>query len=92
MVLARSRALSAVAAWRAAGLARQENTVRQQWREFGYEATAKRGAHRQEVRVESCFAPWLGWGLSWGEGEHLALAVAATALGARLVGWAVRVG
>ena len=70
---------------------RRENTVRQQLREFCYEATAKRGAHRQEVRGESCFAPLLGWGLSWWEGEQLALAVDATALGARFVVLAVSV-
>jgi hypothetical protein len=91
MVLARSCALSAVSTFLATGLARKANTVRQQLREFCYEATAKRGEHRQEVRVESCFAPLLGWVLSWWEGQQLALALDATALGARFVVLAVSV-
>src|SRR5438094_5877820 len=49
MVLARSCALTAVRAFLAMGLHRQEDAVRQQWREFCYEATAKRGPVRQEL-------------------------------------------
>jgi hypothetical protein len=85
MVLARSCALSAVSAFLAAGLERKANTVRQQLREFCYEAKAKRGSPRQEVHVESCFAPVLAWVLSWWEGRQLALAVDATTLGQRFV-------
>jgi hypothetical protein len=85
MVLARSCALPAVSAFLAAGLDRKANTVRQQLREFCYEAHAKRGGPRQELRVESCFAPLLGWVLSWWEGKQLALAVDATTLGQRFV-------
>jgi hypothetical protein len=85
MVLARSCALSAVSAFLAAGLERKANTVRQQLREFCYEAKAKRGSPRQEVHVESCFAPLLAWVLSWWEGQQLALAVDATTLGQRFV-------
>src|SRR6266851_2665809 len=40
MVLARSCALTAVSAFLGMWLGRKENTVRQQWREFCYEATA----------------------------------------------------
>ena len=89
--LARSCALSAVATLLAVGVERKANTVRQQWREFCYEAQAKRGAKRQALEVESCFAPLVGWGLSWGEGQQLALAIDATALGARFVGLTVSV-
>jgi len=85
MVLARSCALSAVATLLAVGVGRKANTVRQQLREFCYEAQAKRGAKRQALEVESCFAPLLGWVLSWWEGQQLALAIDATALGARFV-------
>jgi hypothetical protein len=85
MVLARSCALSAVATWWAVGLDRKANTVRQQLREWCYEANAKRGEHRQEVAVESCFAPLLGWVLGWWDGQQLALAVDATTLGSRFV-------
>src|SRR5215471_18596130 len=85
MVLARSCALSAVSEFLAQGLERKPNSVRQQLREFCYEATAKRGGPRQEVTVETCFAPLLAWVLSWWEGQQLALAVDATTLGQRFV-------
>jgi Transposase DDE domain len=91
MVLARSCALTAVAQFLAGGLERKPNTVRQQLREFCYEAKAKRGGPRQELQVESCFAPLLGWVLQWWEGQQLALALDATALGERFVVLAVSV-
>ena len=85
MVLARSCALTAVRAFLAASLERKANTVRQQLREFCYEAQAKRGGPRQELAVETCFAPLLAWVLSWWEGHQLALALDATTLGQRFV-------
>ena len=85
MVLARSCALSAVSLFLAQGLERKPNTVRQQLREFCYEANAKRSGPRQEVAVETCFAPLLAWVLRWWEGTQLALAVDATTLGQRFV-------
>jgi hypothetical protein len=85
MVLARSCALTAVSLFLAQGLNRKANTVRQQLREFCYEAKAKHGKPRQEVHVESCFTPLLAWVLSWWEGNQLALAVDATTLGQRFV-------
>jgi hypothetical protein len=85
MVLARSCALTAVSAFLAAGLDRKANTVRQQLREFCYEAKAKRGGPRQELAVETCFASLVAWVLSWWEGNQLALAVDATTLGQRFV-------
>lgn len=85
MVLARSCALSAVSELLAKGLERKANTVRQQLREFCYEAKAKRGGPRQEVQVETCFAPLLAWVLKWWEGNQLAVAVDATTLGQRFV-------
>ena len=78
MVLARSCALTAVSLFLAKGLERQANTVRQQLREFCYEAQAKRGGPRREGEGETCFAPLLAWVLRWGEGQQLALAVDAT--------------
>ena len=78
MVLARSCALSAVSLFLAQGLERTPNTVRQQLREFCSEAKAKRGGPRQELAVETCFAPLLAWVLSWWEGNQLALALDAT--------------
>ena len=85
MVLARSCALTAVSLFLAQGLARQPNTVRQQLREWCYEAQAKRGGSRQELPVERCFAPLLAWVLSWWDGNQLAMAVDATTLGQRFV-------
>jgi hypothetical protein len=85
MIVARSCALTAVASFLATWQERKPNSVRQQLREWCYEAEAKRGAKRQALEGESCFAPVLGWGLSWGEGNQLALAIDATALGARFV-------
>jgi hypothetical protein len=64
---------------------RKPNTVRQQLREWCYEAEAKRGKPRQELAVETCFAPLLAWVLSWWEGKQLAIAVDATTLGQRFV-------
>ena len=85
MVLARSCAVTAVTNLLATWQERKVNSVRQQVREFCYEASAKRGGPRQELRVENCLAPLLGWVLRWGEGQQLALAIEATALGARFV-------
>jgi hypothetical protein len=91
MVLARSCALTAVASFLATWQARKANSVRQQLREFCYEAAAKRGGPRQELHVESCFAPLLEWVLSGWERQQLALALDATALGARFVVLAISV-
>jgi len=85
MVLARSCALTAVSAFLATWLGRKENTVRQQLREFCYEATAKRGMDRCALRVETCFVPLLAWVVSWWQGTQLALALDATTLGTRFV-------
>ena len=83
MVLARSGALTAVSGFLAPWLGRKDNTVRQQWREFGYEAAAKRGTGRCALRVETCFVPLLAWVVSWWQGTQLALALDATTLGPR---------
>jgi hypothetical protein len=85
MVLARSCALTAVSLFLAEGLERKPNTVRQQLREWCYEAKAKRGKPRQELAVDTCFAPLLGWVLSWWEGKQVAIAIDATTLGQRFV-------
>lgn len=52
---------------------------------------AKRGAKRQEVHVETCFAPLLAWVLSWWQGRQLAIALDATTLGQRFVVLAISV-
>ena len=91
MVLARSCALSAVSVWLAALLQRKDNTVRQQLREWCYEAQAKRGTQRQALVVEDCFMPLLRWVLGHWQGTQLALALDATTLGLRFTVLAVSV-
>lgn len=80
MVLVQSCGLTSIAVFLGLLLGRQENSVRQQLREFTYDGADKRGAKRQTVEVETCFGALLGWVLSWwAEGEHrLALALDAT--------------
>jgi Transposase DDE domain len=91
MVLARSCALTAVAVFLGVWLHRKEQTVRQQLREFCYEAEAKRGTHRQALAVEPCFVPLLRWVLSGWQGTQLALALDATTLGLRFTVLAISV-
>jgi hypothetical protein len=91
MVLARSCALTAVSAFLATWLGRKEPTVRQQLREFCYEATAKRGTARCALVVEPCFEPLLAWVVGQWEGTQLALALDATTLGARFTVLAISV-
>jgi hypothetical protein len=83
MGLARSGALTAVSAFLATWLGRKELAVRQQWREFCYEATAKRGTTRRALAVEPCVTPLLAWGVAPWEGTQLALALDATTWGDR---------
>jgi hypothetical protein len=91
MVLARSCALSAVSVWLAALYQRQDNTVRQQLREWCYEAPAKRGARRQALAVDDYFKPLLGWVLRDWQGTPLALALDATTLSTRFTVLAISV-
>jgi len=91
MVLARSCALSAVSHLLAKGMQRKEQTVRQQLRDWYYDVPRKRGTKRQALHVETCFPVLLGWVVSWWQGTQLALAIDATALGARFVVLAVSV-
>ena len=91
MVLARSCALTAVTAFLAMWLRRQEQTVRQQLREWCYEAEAKRGDQRQAFDPEVYFVPLLQWVLSQWQGTQLALARDATTVGTRFTVLAIRV-
>src|SRR6266536_689647 len=91
MVLARSCALTAVSAFLATWLGRKEPAVRQQLREFCYEATAKRGTARCALAVEPCFEPLLAWVVDQWEGTQWALALDATTLGHRFTVLAISV-
>src|SRR5882672_5533134 len=64
MVLSRSCALTAVSLWWALAGGQAIWTVRQRLREWCYPVERKRGAKRQALVVETCFAPLLGWVLS----------------------------
>src|SRR5215510_334936 len=92
MVLARSCALTAVSAFLATWLGRKESAVRQQLREFCYEATAKCGTARPALVVATCFVPLLAWVVGQWEGTQWALALDATTLGTRLTVLAISVG
>lgn len=80
MVLARSCALTAVRAFLATWLGRQEHPVRQPWRAVCYEATAQRGTDRCALPVETCLVPLLAWVVRWWQGTPWALALDATTL------------
>lgn len=64
---------------------RKVETVRQQLREWCYDAQDKRGLHRRQLDVETCFAPLLRWVVHLWVGNAMALALDATSLGDRFV-------
>lgn len=59
--------------------------LRQGLRDWLRAGAEKAAPCRSEVDVSTCFAPLLGWVLAWWHSAHLALALDATYLGARLV-------
>jgi Transposase DDE domain len=85
MVLARCCALTAVAFSLAKLLGQKVNTARQRLREFYQEADAKKGEHRRDLDITTCFAPLLRWLLRDWQGQQLALAVDASTLGTLFV-------
>jgi hypothetical protein len=85
MALTRSCSLSAATVMVSALLKQSEETVRQRLREWYWDAKDKRGPQRREIVVESCFGPLLAWLMTKWQGEQVALALDATALGDKLV-------
>ena len=77
--------ITSVAALLADLLGSSLSTLRQQLREWCYDAEDKKGEHRQEVDVTLCFAPLLCWIASWWPQTEcrLALATDATTLSDR---------
>ena len=77
--------ITSVAALLADLLGSSLSTLRQQLREWCYDAQDKKGEHRQEVDVTLCFAPLLCWIVSWWPQTEcrLALAMDATTLSDR---------
>jgi hypothetical protein len=85
MMIARSCGLSSVSVVIATLLGQKENTVRQRLREWYWDAPDKKGKHRRQLEVSTCFVPLLRWILSaWPAIERrLALAMDATSLADR---------
>ncbi len=85
VVVMRSSGMRTLSVFLGALLGRKENSVRQQLREFCYDAPDKRGQARQEVDITACFGFLVAWVLSWWDSEerHLAIALDATSLGQR---------
>lgn len=83
MILARRCGLDSVTNHVAALLGQSFDTVRQRLREFYQEADAKRGRHRKDFDVRTCFAALLAWVLSFWSHKRLALALDVTNLGSR---------
>jgi hypothetical protein len=82
MVLAKSCGIILVCAALAIQLNCSEASLVQRLREWCYGAQDKRGSRRRELEVSRCFAPLLGWLLSWwpADEQRLALALDATTL------------
>ena len=82
MVLAKSCGIILVCATLALQLGCKEASLVQRLREWCYGAEDKHGSKRRELDVSSCFAPLLGWILSWWPADEprLALALDATTL------------
>ena len=93
IVLTKSCGMTTVVSFLAQLLGWSKGNLRQRLREWCYDAGDKQGEHRAELEPRTCFAPLLGWILSWWTGsEHrLALALDATHLSNRFTVLAVSV-
>ena len=91
LVRARASAVTAVAAFLAVWLRRQEQTVRQQLREWCDEAEAKRGDQRQDFDPQAYCVPLVQWSISPWQGTQWALALDATTVGTRFTVLAISV-
>jgi hypothetical protein len=82
MVLTRSCGITTVAAFIAGLLGKKEDAVRQQLREWCYDADHKVGHRRQALDVGGCFPYLIRWILGWWspQEKRLALALDATLL------------
>ena len=81
MIIARSCALTAVAAALGPLLTLKFDTVRERLRDLYREAAAKKGRRRCELDLSICWDPWLAWVLEGRQSKQLALALDATNLG-----------
>ena len=85
MIVVRSCSLTAIAVWWSCQWGQPFQTVRERLRDTYREADAKAGAHRRQLDLEACWAPWLNWVLEGWSGTQLAVALDATTLGQRFV-------
>src|SRR3989441_4127836 len=85
IALTGSSGISQISALLAQVLEQKEASVFQRLREWYLDASHKRGDHRRELEVSSCFAPLLRWIVRSfaGEERRLALALDASSLGDR---------
>lgn len=93
MILGKSCGTTTAAFWLAEVVGGTYEAWRQRLREWCYEKGDKKGKHREQIAVVTCFAPLLRWILSWWEqGEHrLALAMDASTLSDRFTVLAISV-
>jgi len=82
IAMTQSCGLTSISVFLAKLLGKKEGAVRQQLREWYWEADAKQGAQRQELNVALSFAPFVLWVLSlWPQAQkRLAVAMDATTL------------
>src|SRR5690348_14970643 len=87
MALTGSGGIAQISALLAQVLGQKEGTVFQRLREWYLDAAHKRGAHRRDLDVASCFGPLLRWIVARlaSEDQRLALALDATTLGNRWI-------
>lgn len=83
MIVVRSCSLTAIADWWSGRLGQPFQTVRERLRDTYRDAEAKAGAHRTELDLSQCWAPWVRWVLAGWSGTQLAIALDATTLGQR---------
>lgn len=83
VLIAQSGCQSAVVAALVA-LGQEEQATRQRLREFLYDGADRAAPCQTQLDVTACFAPLLGWVLTWWQGDTLPLAIDATSLHDRL--------
>jgi hypothetical protein len=72
-------------------LGAEEQATRQRLREWLYDGADRAAPCQTRLEVSACFAPLLGWVVSWWQETTLPLAIDATSLGERLVVLAISV-
>ncbi len=84
MIVVHACSLTAIALWWSC-LGQSFATVRERLRDAYREAGAKAGAHRRQLDLDACWAPWWDWVLEGWRGTLVAVVLDAASLGQRLV-------